>query len=60
MRTMCKKDTEIVMLNFAALRAAVFSAIYEKPPGADIRLPSIRGLTSRSFACRPKRRLTGV
>ena len=30
---MCKKDEGIVIPNFAALRAAVFSVIYEKPPG---------------------------
>ena len=42
---LCKIDKGIVLANFAALRVAVFFVIDEKPPGADIRPPSLRGLS---------------
>ena len=41
---MCKKDGGIVMVNFAALRAAVFPLSTKNFRGADIRPPSVRGL----------------
>ena len=42
---MCKKDEGIVMSNFAALRAAVFPLLTKNLRGADIRPPSVSGLT---------------
>ena len=40
---MCKNDEGIVMQNFAALRAAVFFTIYEKPPGGGYPPPPLVG-----------------
>ena len=41
---MCKEGEGIVMLNFAALRAAVYPLSTKNLRGADIRPPSVRGL----------------